>query len=87
MRDGSLVTIRPVREEDEAPLRIFLSGLCEEARRMRFFAAAIDTTKAAKWAAETDEARFGLVAHDETGNDRRARCLHSVGAGARGSGG
>ena len=67
LRDGSLVTIRPVCEQDEAPLRIFLSGLCEEARRMRFFAAAIDTTRAAKWAAEADEGRGGLVAHDETG--------------------
>ena len=67
MRDGSLVTIRPVCEGDETPLRIFLSGLCEEARRLRFFAGAIDTARAARWAAETDEGRCGLVAHDETG--------------------
>ena len=57
LRDASLVTIRPVCEEDETPLRVFLSGLCEEARRLRFFAGVIDTAKAAKWAAETDKGR------------------------------
>ncbi len=67
LRDGSQVTIRPVREEDEGPLRAFLDGLCEEARRLRFFSRAIDTTRAAEWAAETDKGRCGLVAHDETG--------------------
>jgi GNAT superfamily N-acetyltransferase len=67
LRDGSLVTIRPVREEDETPLRVFLSGLCAEARRLRFFSGAIDTAKAAQWAADTATGRCGLVAHDETG--------------------
>jgi GNAT superfamily N-acetyltransferase len=67
LRDGSLVTIRPVREGDQTLLRVFLSGLCAEARRLRFFSGAIDTAKAAQWAAGTDTRRFGLVAHDETG--------------------
>ena len=67
LRDGSSVTIRPVCEQDDAPLRVFLNGLCEEARRLRFFSGAVDTTRAAEWAAETDKGRCGLVAHDETG--------------------
>jgi L-amino acid N-acyltransferase YncA len=67
LRDGSLVTIRPVCEEDETPLRVFLSGLCAEARRLRFFSGAIDLAKAAQWAADTGTGRCGLVAHDETG--------------------
>ena len=67
LRDGSAVTIRPVRDEDEGPLRVFLGGLCEEARRLRFFSGAVDTAKAAGWAAETRVDRCGLVAHDETG--------------------
>jgi acetate---CoA ligase (ADP-forming) len=67
LRDGSLVTIRAVCKEDETPLLVFLSGLCAEARRMRFFSGAIDTAGAAHWAADTPPGRGGLVAHDETG--------------------
>ncbi len=67
LRDGSPVTIRPVRDEDEGSLRVFLGGLCEEARRLRFFSGVVDTAKAAASAAETDVDRCGLVAHDETG--------------------
>ena len=61
------MTIRPVRVEDEGPLRVFLGGLCEEARRLRFFSGAVDTDRAAHSAAETGADRCGLVAHDETG--------------------
>ena len=67
LRDGSLVTIRPVRKEDQTPLRVFLNGLCAEARRLRFFSGAIDTAEAAQWAADSGTGRCGLVAHDETG--------------------
>ena len=67
LRDGSLVTVRPVCEDDEIPLRVFLDGLCEEARRLRFFSGAIDTAKAAHWAADCGTGLCGLVAHDETG--------------------
>ena len=49
LREGSPVTIRPVRAEDETPLRVFLDGLCTEARRLRFFSGTIDTAKAAHW--------------------------------------
>lgn len=67
LRDGSLVTIRPVREEDETSLRVFLSGLCAEARRLRYFSGAVDIAEAAQSAADTAAGRCGLVAHDETG--------------------
>ncbi len=67
LRDGSPVTLRPVREEDEGPLRVFLGSLCEEARRLRYFSGVVDTARAAHWAAEADGDRWGLVAHDETG--------------------
>jgi len=67
LRDGSLVTIGLVREEDETPLRVFLSGLCAEARRLRYFSGAVDIAKAAQSAADTATGRCGLVARDETG--------------------
>jgi len=67
LRDGSLVTIRQVAKDDETPLRVFLGDLGAEARRLRFFGGAIDTVKAAHWAADPVTDRCGLVAHDETG--------------------
>lgn len=67
LRDGSMVTIRPARADDEASLRVFLSGLCSEARRLRFFSGAVDLIKAARSAADTTTGHCGLVAHDETG--------------------
>ena len=67
LRDGSLVGIRPVEEGDEMELWRFLSDLCLEARRLRFFSGAVDIHKAARWAANPATDRYGLVAHDETG--------------------
>jgi len=67
LRDGSPVTIRPLRAGDEAPLRTFLTGLCPEARRMRFFTGAADMGRAAHQATEEAPDRYGLLAHDETG--------------------
>lgn len=67
LRDGTPVTVRRVQAGDEAPLRVFLHGLCAEARRLRFFGAAVDTDRAAHLAAELDGQRCGLVAHDEGG--------------------
>jgi acetate---CoA ligase (ADP-forming) len=67
LRDRSLVTIRPLHADDEAALHLFLGRLCAEARRLRFFSAAIDTVKAAHCAAETPVGQYGLVAHDENG--------------------
>ncbi|HUB73959.1 MAG TPA: GNAT family N-acetyltransferase [Solirubrobacteraceae bacterium] len=67
LRDGSQVSIRPVRAEDQPALRAFLSDLCLDARRMRFFSAATDLAFAAQLGAVEDAAHHGLVAHDETG--------------------
>lgn len=67
LRDGSPVTIRPVSAEDEPSLRVFLSDLCPEARRLRFFSGAVDTAQAARWAADTAPGRGGLIARDESG--------------------
>jgi acetyltransferase len=36
LKDGRAVTIRPVREDDEAKETAFFSGLSERARRLRF---------------------------------------------------
>ncbi|MFZ1155273.1 MAG: GNAT family N-acetyltransferase [Solirubrobacteraceae bacterium] len=67
LRDGSLVTVRPVRATDEPALHLFLTGLCVEARRLRFFTGAADMRSAAHMAAEVCVGHFGLVAHDDTG--------------------
>ncbi|MHB8240428.1 MAG: GNAT family N-acetyltransferase [Solirubrobacteraceae bacterium] len=67
LRDGSVVSLRPVRDGDEPALRLFLADLCPEARRLRFFSVTIDTARAAHWAADTTAGHFGLLAHDETG--------------------
>jgi GNAT superfamily N-acetyltransferase len=67
LRDGSAVTIRPMRPADEAPLRTFLTDLCPEARRLRFFTGAADMRTAAHWAADMAGEHHGLLAHDATG--------------------
>ena len=66
LRDGSLVTIGPRREEDATPLWVFLSGLCAQGHWLLFLSGVIDTTKAYRWAADTDTGRWGFVAYDET---------------------
>jgi len=67
LREGARVTLRPARADDEPALRIFLTDLCSEARRLRFFSGAADTASAAHAAASTGGGRFGLVVHDESG--------------------
>jgi ribosomal protein S18 acetylase RimI-like enzyme len=67
LRDGSRVTVRAATSRDEPALRTFLSGLCPEARRLRFFSGAADMTLAAHLVASTDPTHYGLVAHDEIG--------------------
>jgi hypothetical protein len=47
LRDGSNVTVRRAGPGDEAALRSFLSGLCLEAKRLRFFTGAADMNYAA----------------------------------------
>ena len=67
LRDGSSVTVRRASGEDEPALLAFLSGLCLEARRLRFFTGAANLAYAAHEAAATDAQHCGLIAHDEAG--------------------
>jgi len=67
LRDGSSVAIRAVRTGDEVPLLQFLSALCANSRRLRYFSGCVDVAGAAHWAAGTPADRYGLLAHDETG--------------------
>ncbi len=67
LRDGSWVTLRPARAEDEPALRTFLAGLSSESKRLRFFSGASDTDVAAHWAAHVGPHHYGLVAHDASG--------------------
>jgi len=67
LRDGARVTVRAATAEDEPALLSFLSGLCLEAKRLRFFTGAADMVYAAHLAAATGTDRYGLIAHDETG--------------------
>jgi GNAT superfamily N-acetyltransferase len=67
LRDGACVTVGAARPQDEPALLLFLSGLCLEARRMRFFTGAADIVYAAQLAVATGDDRYGLIAHDEEG--------------------
>ncbi len=67
LRDGSKVTVRAATAADEPALLSFLSGLCLEAKRMRFFTGAADMVYAAHLAAAIGADRSGLIAHDEVG--------------------
>ena len=67
LRDGSPVTLRPATAGDEAALHSFLSDLCLEARRLRFFSGAADIDSAAHWATVTGPDRYGLIAQDSSG--------------------
>jgi acetate---CoA ligase (ADP-forming) len=67
LRDGSAVTVRAATAEDEPALLAFLTGLCLEARRLRFFTGAADMASAAHLGAATGADRYGLIAHDEAG--------------------
>ncbi len=67
LRDGSLVTVRQVLPGDERAVAAFLAELGVEARRMRFFSAAVDLGTAAHWAVEPPAPGLGLVASAEDG--------------------
>src|SRR5271168_1399707 len=67
LRDRSAVTLRPVNARDEPALHGFLSGLCLEARRLRFFTGAANIDYAAHLAATTDAQHHGIIACDEAG--------------------
>jgi GNAT superfamily N-acetyltransferase len=61
------VTVRPVGQGDEAPLRAFLTDLSANSLRLRYFTGGANVADAAHWAAGTPADRYGLLAHDETG--------------------
>jgi acetyltransferase len=67
LRDGSSVTLRPARAEDEPAMRTFLSGLSLEAQRLRSFTGAANIAFAAHLASTADATHYGLLAHDEAG--------------------
>jgi L-amino acid N-acyltransferase YncA len=67
LRDGSTVTTRPAGPADEGALRDFLTDLCFDSRRLRFFTGGADMGKAAHWAAGMGADRYGLVACDGRG--------------------
>ncbi|MGO9247725.1 MAG: N-acetyltransferase family protein [Solirubrobacteraceae bacterium] len=67
LRNGSTVTLRPATAADEPALYLFLSGLCLEARRLRFFSGAPNLDHAAHLAAATGADRYGLIAYDDIG--------------------
>jgi GNAT superfamily N-acetyltransferase len=67
LRDGSPVTIRQVLAGDEPALSSFLSGLCLQARRMRFFTEAASMRIAAQLVSAVGDERYGLIARDDTG--------------------
>lgn len=68
LRDGATVTIRPSAAGDEPALRAFLEDLSLEARRLRFFTAAVDIAGAAHLSAGVGPDRLGLSAYDREGN-------------------
>ena len=57
------VSIRTVTSEDEPSILEFLTGLCEDARRLRFFSATVDLrAEAHRGAARDDVDHHGVVA-------------------------
>jgi acetyl coenzyme A synthetase (ADP forming)-like protein len=63
LRDGSTVTVRPIRPEDEADLARFFMGLSLESRVFRFFAAVANVDSSVKRMVDVDySSRYGLLA-------------------------
>ena len=63
LRDGSTVTVRPVRAADETALAQFFTGLSLESRVLRFFAAVANADALARTMVDVDyRARYGIVA-------------------------
>ena len=63
LRDGSTLSVRPVRSADEQALRRFFEGLSDQSRTFRFFSAATSTSDAVSRALDVDyHDTFGLVA-------------------------
>ncbi len=99
LRDGSTVHVRPVRAEDEEPLREFLEDLSLDSRVLRFFGAGTNLRMAAHDAADVNYcSRYGvlatlgadarIVAHAEYigSGDDTAEVAFEVGDAAQGMG-
>jgi RimJ/RimL family protein N-acetyltransferase len=66
LRDGSIVHVSPAKPADVPAVRLLLKGLSDRSRWLRFFSAAPNLAKAARWATEVDDGRrYGLVATTE----------------------
>ena len=66
LRDGRRVMVREADPADESAIGAFLSGLCLEARRLRFFTGGVDVPKMTSLVAAAGPGRLGLVAEDES---------------------
>lgn len=67
LRDGSTVTVRPIRLEDGADLARFFAGLSLESRVFRFFAAGANVDSSAKRMVDVDySSRYGILAFGGT---------------------
>ncbi|MHB8330876.1 MAG: GNAT family N-acetyltransferase, partial [Candidatus Dormibacteria bacterium] len=63
LRDGSTLSLRPVRGDDTALMRQLLEDLSASSRATRFFSAAVDLDRTAELLVQVDgEHSFGLLA-------------------------
>jgi len=63
LRDGSTLSLRPVRSDDTPLIRQLLADLSDSSRATRFFSAAVDVDRTAELLAQVDgEHSFGLLA-------------------------
>ena len=66
LRDGSVVHVRPVRQQDESDLVAFYSALSDRSRWFRFFSGGVNLERQARRAVDVDyHDTFGLVALTE----------------------
>jgi hypothetical protein len=63
LRDGSTLSVRPIKQEDETGLAHFFTALSMESRILRFFAPVANADASAKRMVQVDyKAQYGLVA-------------------------
>jgi acetyl coenzyme A synthetase (ADP forming)-like protein len=63
LRDGSTLSVRPIKPEDESGLAGFFSALSMESRILRFFAPVANADRSAKRMVQVDyRSQYGLVA-------------------------
>jgi len=67
LRDGRRVTVREATAADEPAIGEFLTGLCLETRRLRFFGVGLDVARVAHTIGPTRADRLGLVSLDAAG--------------------